>query len=37
MVCYTLDEQNEIINEFLGVIDIINDKKRLIKDEIAMC
>ena len=31
MVCYTLDEQNEIINEFLGVIDI-NDKKRLIKD-----
>ena len=36
MVCYTLDEQNEIINEFLGVIDI-NDKKRLIKDEIDMC
>ena len=36
MVCYSLDEQNEIINEFLGVIDI-NDKKRLIKDEIDMC
>ena len=36
MVYYTLDEQNEIINEFLGVIDI-NDKKRLIKDEIDMC
>ena len=36
MVCYTLDEQNEIINEFLGVIDI-NDKRRLIKDEIDMC
>ena len=36
MVCYTLDEQNEIINEFLGVIDI-NDKKRLIKDEIETC
>ena len=36
MVCYTLDEQNEIINEFLDIIDI-NDKKRLIKDEIDMC
>ena len=36
MVCYTLEEQNEIINEFLGVIDI-NDKRRLIKDEIDMC
>ena len=36
MVCYTLDEQNEIINDFLEVIDI-NDKKRLIKDEIDMC
>jgi len=33
---YTLYEQNEIINEFLGVIDI-NDKKRLIKDEIETC
>ena len=30
MVYYTLDEQNEIINEFLDVIDI-NDKRRLIK------
>ena len=36
MVCYTLDEQNEIINEFLGVIDI-NDKKRLIKKDIETC
>ena len=36
MVCYTLDEQNEIINESMGVIDI-NDKRRLIKNEIDTC
>ena len=29
MVCYTLGEQNEIINEFLKVIDI-NENKNLI-------
>ena len=31
MVCYTLDEQNEIINEFLDVIDA-NDMIREFKD-----
>ena len=36
MVCYTLEEQEEIINEFLEVIDI-NDKRQLIKDEIETC
>lgn len=36
MVCYTLDEQNEIINEFLKVIDI-NDNKQLIKSDIETC
>ena len=30
MVCYTLDEQNEIINEFLDVIDA-NDMIREFK------
>ena len=31
MVCYSLDEQNEIINEFLDVIDA-NDMIREFKD-----
>ena len=33
MVCFTEKEQNQIINEFLTVIDIC-DKKRLIKEDI---
>ena len=36
MVCYTLEEQNEIINEFLKVIDI-NDNKKLIRKDIENC
>ena len=36
MKCFTEKEQNQIINEFLTVIDIC-DKKRLIKEEIETC
>ena len=36
MKCFTEKEQNQIINQFLTVIDIC-DKKRLIKDDIETC
>ena len=36
MVSYTEKEQEEIINEFLTVIDVC-DKKRLIKNDIETC
>ena len=36
MVCFTLEEKNEIINEFLKVIDI-NDNKKLIRKDIENC
>ena len=36
MVCFTEKEQNQIINEFLTMIDIC-DKKRFIKEEIETC
>ena len=36
MVCFTKKEQEEIINEFLTVIDIC-DKKRFIKSDIETC
>ena len=36
MVSYTEKEQNEIINEFLKVIDVC-DKKRLIRSDIETC
>ena len=36
MKCFTEKEQNQIINEFLTVIDIC-DKKRLIKEDIETC
>ena len=36
MVCFTEKEQNQIINEFLTVIDIC-EKKRLIKEDIETC
>ena len=36
MVCFTEKEQNQIINEFLTVIDIY-DKKRFIQNDIETC